>query len=176
MHEGSQVSQEEVGRGSLGPGSESYLDAEWEEPRRETHKVRKLLHRCLPSFLRTAGLAFLHPSFLPSRRAISGSFQRSASSFSLCLMCSHREERNVLEAAGNGAAISVGLVANIAVNLIAFLAVLEFINATLAWLGSLVNLPDLSFQVPLTERLPFMTSRPGALKDPKRQLMVSSES
>ncbi|XP_062998714.1 sodium/nucleoside cotransporter 2 [Elgaria multicarinata webbii] len=57
------------------------------------------------------------------------------------------EEKNVLEAAGNGAAISVGLVANIAANLIAFLAVLEFINAALAWLGGMVNLPELSFQL-----------------------------
>ncbi|XP_042331579.1 sodium/nucleoside cotransporter 2 isoform X2 [Sceloporus undulatus] len=57
------------------------------------------------------------------------------------------EEKNILEAAGNGAAISVGLVANIAANLIAFLAVLEFINATLSWLGAMVNLPELSFQL-----------------------------
>uniref|UniRef100_A0A8D0BNJ7 Sodium/nucleoside cotransporter n=1 Tax=Salvator merianae TaxID=96440 RepID=A0A8D0BNJ7_SALMN len=57
------------------------------------------------------------------------------------------EEKNVLEAAGNGAAISVGLVANIAANLIAFLAVLEFINAALSWLGGMVNLPELSFQL-----------------------------
>ncbi|XP_061451849.1 sodium/nucleoside cotransporter 2-like [Rhineura floridana] len=57
------------------------------------------------------------------------------------------EEKNVLEAAGNGASVSVGLVANIAVNLIAFLAVLEFINAVLAWLGGMVNLPELSFQL-----------------------------
>ncbi|KAJ6664115.1 hypothetical protein lerEdw1_008330 [Lerista edwardsae] len=57
------------------------------------------------------------------------------------------EEKNVLEAAGNGAAVSVGLVANIAANLIAFLAVLEFINATLSWLGDMVNVPELSFQM-----------------------------
>ncbi|XP_066491550.1 sodium/nucleoside cotransporter 2-like [Tiliqua scincoides] len=57
------------------------------------------------------------------------------------------EEQNVLEAAGNGAAVSVGLVANIAANLIAFLAVLAFINAILAWLGGMVNVPELSFQM-----------------------------
>uniref|UniRef100_A0ACB8E4G6 Uncharacterized protein n=1 Tax=Sphaerodactylus townsendi TaxID=933632 RepID=A0ACB8E4G6_9SAUR len=57
------------------------------------------------------------------------------------------EEQNILEAISNGAAVSVGLVANIAVNLIAFLAVLEFINATLAWLGNLVNITGLSFQL-----------------------------
>ncbi|NXW48230.1 S28A1 protein, partial [Nyctiprogne leucopyga] len=57
------------------------------------------------------------------------------------------EEQNILEAASNGAAASVGLVANIAANLIAFLAVLEFINAALLWLGQMVNIEGLSFQV-----------------------------
>ncbi|XP_077173932.1 sodium/nucleoside cotransporter 2-like isoform X2 [Paroedura picta] len=57
------------------------------------------------------------------------------------------EEQNILEAASNGAAISVGLVANIAANLIAFLAILAFINATLAWLGHMVNVPGLSFEM-----------------------------
>nr|XP_009665306.1 PREDICTED: sodium/nucleoside cotransporter 1-like [Struthio camelus australis] len=57
------------------------------------------------------------------------------------------EERNILEAASNGAAASVGLVANIAVNLIAFLAALEFINAALRWFGEMVDIEGLSFQV-----------------------------
>uniref|UniRef100_A0A8B9P3C6 Sodium/nucleoside cotransporter n=1 Tax=Apteryx owenii TaxID=8824 RepID=A0A8B9P3C6_APTOW len=57
------------------------------------------------------------------------------------------EERNILEAASNGAAASVGLVANIAANLIAFLAVLEFINAALRWFGEMVDIEGLSFQV-----------------------------
>ncbi|NWW54842.1 S28A1 protein, partial [Pedionomus torquatus] len=59
----------------------------------------------------------------------------------------HGEEQNILEAASNGAAASVGLVANIAANLIAFLAVLEFINAALRWLGEMVDIEGLSFQV-----------------------------
>uniref|UniRef100_A0A669NYI1 Sodium/nucleoside cotransporter n=1 Tax=Phasianus colchicus TaxID=9054 RepID=A0A669NYI1_PHACC len=58
-----------------------------------------------------------------------------------------REERNILEAASNGAAASIGLVANIAANLIAFLAVLEFINAALRWFGEMVEIKDLSFQM-----------------------------
>ncbi|XP_035191949.1 sodium/nucleoside cotransporter 1 [Oxyura jamaicensis] len=57
------------------------------------------------------------------------------------------EEQNILEAASSGAAASVGLVANIAANLIAFLAVLEFINAALLWFGEMVNIKDLSFQM-----------------------------
>lgn len=69
-------------------------------------------------------------------------------------MLSHREEKNVLEAAGNGAAVSVGLVANIAANLIAFMAILELINSTLAWLGAMVNVQELSFQVSLARKPP----------------------
>ncbi|XP_056454471.1 sodium/nucleoside cotransporter 1 [Gadus chalcogrammus] len=57
------------------------------------------------------------------------------------------EERNVLEAASNGASASIGLVANIVVNLISFLAILEFINAILRWLGGMVGYPYVSFQL-----------------------------
>ncbi|CAL8355856.1 unnamed protein product [Lota lota] len=57
------------------------------------------------------------------------------------------DERNVLEAASNGASMCIGLVANIAVNLIAFLAILEFINAILRWLGGMVGYPSISFQL-----------------------------
>uniref|UniRef100_A0A8B9MTE0 Concentrative nucleoside transporter C-terminal domain-containing protein n=1 Tax=Accipiter nisus TaxID=211598 RepID=A0A8B9MTE0_9AVES len=57
------------------------------------------------------------------------------------------QEQNILEAASNGAAASVGLVANIAANLIAFLAVLEFINSALRWFGEMVDIEGLSFQV-----------------------------
>ncbi|XP_069723296.1 sodium/nucleoside cotransporter 1-like [Phaenicophaeus curvirostris] len=60
---------------------------------------------------------------------------------------SRGEEQNILEAASNGAAASIGLVANIAANLIAFLAVLEFINAALRWFGEMVDIEGLSFQV-----------------------------
>ncbi|KAG7280045.1 hypothetical protein CRUP_030501 [Coryphaenoides rupestris] len=57
------------------------------------------------------------------------------------------DERNILEAASSGASASIGLVANIAVNLIAFLAILEFINAALTWLGGMVGYPSISFQL-----------------------------
>ncbi|XP_059496151.1 sodium/nucleoside cotransporter 1 [Stegostoma tigrinum] len=56
-------------------------------------------------------------------------------------------EQNILEAASNGASASISLVANIAVNLLAFLAILEFLNAALSWFGGMVNYPELSFQV-----------------------------
>ncbi|KAH9523621.1 hypothetical protein Btru_040467 [Bulinus truncatus] len=55
-------------------------------------------------------------------------------------------ERNLIEAASNGASVSVKLVANIAVNLIAFVALLQFINATLTWFGDRVGVDGFTFQ------------------------------
>ncbi|XP_019612206.2 sodium/nucleoside cotransporter 2 [Rhinolophus sinicus] len=57
------------------------------------------------------------------------------------------KEKNVLEAASNGATDAIGLVANVAANLIGFLAVLAFINAALSWLGELVDIQGLTFQL-----------------------------
>ncbi|KAM6181635.1 sodium/nucleoside cotransporter 2 [Erethizon dorsatum] len=57
------------------------------------------------------------------------------------------KERNILEAASSGATVAVGLVANIAANLIAFLAILAFVNAVLSWMGELVDIHGLTFQV-----------------------------
>ncbi|KAB1257383.1 Sodium/nucleoside cotransporter 1 [Camelus dromedarius] len=57
------------------------------------------------------------------------------------------DAQNLLEAASNGAALSVKVVTNIIANLIAFLAVLAFINAALSWLGEMVDVQGLSFQV-----------------------------
>ncbi|XP_006104787.1 sodium/nucleoside cotransporter 1 isoform X1 [Myotis lucifugus] len=57
------------------------------------------------------------------------------------------DAQNILEAASSGAAISVNVIANIVANLIAFLAVLDFINATFSWLGDMVNIQGLSFQL-----------------------------
>uniref|UniRef100_A0A8C2YN46 Solute carrier family 28 member 1 n=1 Tax=Chinchilla lanigera TaxID=34839 RepID=A0A8C2YN46_CHILA len=59
---------------------------------------------------------------------------------------SYGDAQNLVEALSSGAATSVRVVANIAANLIAFLAVLAFINAALSWLGTLVDVPGLSFQ------------------------------
>ncbi|XP_063104151.1 sodium/nucleoside cotransporter 2 isoform X1 [Cavia porcellus] len=56
-------------------------------------------------------------------------------------------ERNILEAASSGAIDAIGLVANIAANLIAFLAILAFVNAVLSWMGEMVNIHGLTFQV-----------------------------
>uniref|UniRef100_A0A672QKT0 Sodium/nucleoside cotransporter n=1 Tax=Sinocyclocheilus grahami TaxID=75366 RepID=A0A672QKT0_SINGR len=56
-------------------------------------------------------------------------------------------EQNVLEAVSGGASASIGLVANIAANLIAFLAILDFINATLKWMGGMVGYPEVTFEL-----------------------------
>ncbi|XP_062600358.1 solute carrier family 28 member 3-like isoform X1 [Saccostrea cucullata] len=58
-----------------------------------------------------------------------------------------KTERNILEAAAAGASSSIKLVANIAANLIAFLAMLEFVNAVLSWFGGFVGYPEFSFQM-----------------------------
>ncbi|XP_075414152.1 sodium/nucleoside cotransporter 1 isoform X1 [Tenrec ecaudatus] len=60
---------------------------------------------------------------------------------------SYGDAQNLLEAASSGATISIRIVANIATNLIAFLAVRAFLNAVLFWLGDMVDIQDLSFQL-----------------------------
>ncbi|XP_058150713.1 sodium/nucleoside cotransporter 1 isoform X2 [Dasypus novemcinctus] len=57
------------------------------------------------------------------------------------------DAQNLLDAASSGAAVSVKVVANIAANLIAFLAVRAFMNAALAWLGTMVDIQELSLQL-----------------------------
>lgn len=59
----------------------------------------------------------------------------------------NRDAQNLLEAASSGAAMSVRVVTNIAANLIAFLAVLAFINAAFSWLEDVMDVQGLSFQV-----------------------------
>ncbi|XP_044120274.1 solute carrier family 28 member 3 [Neovison vison] len=57
------------------------------------------------------------------------------------------DSRNLLEAATQGASSSISLVANIAVNLIAFLSLLSFVNAALSWFGNMFDYPQLSFEI-----------------------------
>ncbi|CAH2294239.1 solute carrier family 28 member 3 [Pelobates cultripes] len=57
------------------------------------------------------------------------------------------DARNILEAASQGASASIPLVANIAVNLMAFLSLLAFFNSVLSWLGNMFDYPQLSFEV-----------------------------
>ncbi|KAM4848506.1 solute carrier family 28 member 3 [Urocitellus parryii] len=57
------------------------------------------------------------------------------------------DSRNLLEAATQGASSSIPLVANITVNLIAFLALLSFMNSGLSWFGNMFDYPQLSFEL-----------------------------
>ncbi|XP_078106985.1 solute carrier family 28 member 3-like isoform X2 [Sander vitreus] len=59
----------------------------------------------------------------------------------------HGKSKNVLEAASQGASCAVGLVANIVVNLIAFLALLAFLDSAFSWLGEMLDCPQLSFSL-----------------------------
>ena len=61
----------------------------------------------------------------------------------------YREEKNFIEAASNGASLAISLVANIAANLIAFIALLHFVDSTLTWMGHRAGLyePELTFRV-----------------------------
>ncbi|XP_077867340.1 solute carrier family 28 member 3-like [Saccoglossus kowalevskii] len=57
-----------------------------------------------------------------------------------------RKEKNILEAATNGAIDGLNICANVTTQLIAIISTLAFINAVLSWLGSMVDHPELSFQ------------------------------
>ena len=57
------------------------------------------------------------------------------------------EETNVFEACANGASVAGRTAAVVVVNYIAFMGILAFFNATLAWLGGRVGNPELSFEV-----------------------------
>ncbi|XP_032941945.1 solute carrier family 28 member 3 isoform X3 [Catharus ustulatus] len=56
------------------------------------------------------------------------------------------ESKNLLQAASQGASTSIGLVANIAVNVISFLALLSFLDSALSWVGNLFDYPQLTFE------------------------------
>ncbi|XP_046369656.2 solute carrier family 28 member 3-like [Haliotis rufescens] len=57
------------------------------------------------------------------------------------------QQRNLIEAASEGASTSIGLIANIVVNVMAFLALLAFVNATLTWFGDRVGIEGLTFEL-----------------------------
>ncbi|XP_014781754.1 solute carrier family 28 member 3 isoform X1 [Octopus bimaculoides] len=55
-------------------------------------------------------------------------------------------EKSLLDAASRGASQSIKLVANIGVNLIAFISILSFVNAVLVWMGERVYIEKLTFE------------------------------
>ena len=52
-----------------------------------------------------------------------------------------------MDAAAQGAANAVFLVANIIANLIAFLAFIAFLNGVISWYGNLLGAPYITFEV-----------------------------
>ena len=72
-----------------------------------------------------------------------------------------RQERNIIEAAAFGASQAIKLVANVAVNLVAFIALVEFLNQTLIWLGNRAGMEkpgdELTFQVKFCECDPYLS-------------------
>ncbi|KAL8573270.1 hypothetical protein ACOMHN_006681 [Nucella lapillus] len=56
-------------------------------------------------------------------------------------------EGNLIEAASAGASYSILLVGSILVNIIAFLSILKFVNATLTWFGDRAGVQDLTFEL-----------------------------
>ena len=72
-----------------------------------------------------------------------------------------RQERNIIEAAAFGASQAIKLVANVAVNLVAFIALVEFLNQTLIWLGNRAGMEkpgdELTFQVKFCECGPYLS-------------------
>jgi pyrimidine nucleoside transport protein len=56
-------------------------------------------------------------------------------------------DRNIIEAASSGATSSIKVVGAIAVNVMAFLSILKFVNATLTWFGERVEIEGFTFDV-----------------------------
>ena len=59
----------------------------------------------------------------------------------------YRAETNVFEACASGASVAGKTVGAVLINYIAFISILAFLNSTLSWLGSMVDYPELSFEV-----------------------------
>ncbi|ESO07723.1 hypothetical protein HELRODRAFT_170266 [Helobdella robusta] len=55
-------------------------------------------------------------------------------------------ERNIIQAASNGAISAIKVVASVATNLIAIIGLIEFLNTVLKYLGSLVGVEGFSFE------------------------------
>ena len=57
------------------------------------------------------------------------------------------KEKNMLEAAAVGAFIAIKITAEIVVMVLVFVSMLALLNGILNWFGSLIDLPQLSFEV-----------------------------
>ena len=64
-----------------------------------------------------------------------------------------RQESNIIDALSVGATTTIKLIAYVVVNLIAFVAVVAFLDAVLSYMGGRVGHPELNFQVKLVESI-----------------------
>jgi len=71
----------------------------------------------------------------------------------------NRTHVNFIDAAASGAAKAIPLVANIAANLIASVAILHFINATLTWFGRRAGVEKLTYEVSNSETYLFLACK-----------------
>ena len=58
-----------------------------------------------------------------------------------------RNETNLMEAASAGAQSTVKLIAYVVVNLIAFLAILSFVDTIISFYGGRIGYPEVDFEV-----------------------------
>ena len=65
----------------------------------------------------------------------------------LLLLCCRSECTNIVDAAAKGAQDAMYVVLTVVACLISFLSILAFLNAVLIYLGSLVGIENLSFDV-----------------------------
>ena len=86
------------------------------------------------------------PSALAMAKLMFPEAESSPSSGSEDITMEKPKETNIFAAIAEGARISITAVASICVNVIAFLGLVACANAVLGWLGSMVNLPELSFE------------------------------
>lgn len=108
-----------------------------------------LLDACISFGIDTASLIAASVKAAPCALALYTEVEESKFRGEEGVKLTYRDAQNLLEAASSGAAMSVRVVTNIAANLIAFLAVLAFINAALSWLGDVMDVQGLSFQAHL---------------------------
>ena len=59
----------------------------------------------------------------------------------------NRTEANALDAAAQGAANAVLMVAHVIANLVGFLAFIAFLNEVISWYGNLLGAPYITFEV-----------------------------
>ncbi|XP_041367797.1 solute carrier family 28 member 3-like isoform X2 [Gigantopelta aegis] len=112
--------------------------------------------------LNAAGSIFI--GMIPANHLLSASVMSAPAALAMSkLMCPETEEpiisaddygtmedsedRNLIDAITTGATTSIKLIASMIVNLIAFLALLAFVNATLTWFGERVDIHNLTFEL-----------------------------